>query len=69
MTQDLESTIASGEPPKKKSNKWWIIGVIVLLLLLCCCAVVAAGAWLWNNGDRLIEQLDIQSLQLVRLLM
>jgi hypothetical protein len=41
------------------SSKTWLI-VLVVALVLCCVVVVCGGAgyWLWENGDRLIE--DIQ---------
>jgi hypothetical protein len=30
--------------------------IAVVVILLCCCALmVAAAAWLWTNGDRIIQ--------------
>jgi hypothetical protein len=54
-------------PPPKKSNTVWIIAVVVVLLL-CCCCLLAAGAWLWNNGDALLDQLDLSMRPLLSLL-
>ncbi len=40
--------------PPKRDNRVWIIAIVVILLLCCCCLVLAA-VWLWNNGDRYIQ--------------
>ncbi len=42
----------------KKNNKTLIIVIVavILFLLLCCC--IAAGIWLWNNGDQLIQEMS-----------
>jgi len=45
-------------PEQKKSNKTWIIVLIVVLVLCCLCSCTAAGIWLWNNGDSLLEQMN-----------
>jgi len=40
---------------KKSSSKVWLI---VLIIVVLCCLLVAcgfAGYWLWENGDRLIQ--------------
>jgi hypothetical protein len=42
------------EQPKNNRNMM-IIGVVAVVLLCCCCAI-AAGVYLWNNGDALLEQ-------------
>jgi len=56
----------SGQPPKK-NNTVWII-VIVVVLLLCCCCLILVGTWLWNNGDSLINDLDLGMRPLLTLL-
>jgi hypothetical protein len=45
-------------PPEKKNNKtlWIILAVVAAILLCCCLVVVLGGAWLWNNGDRLLDE-------------
>jgi hypothetical protein len=45
--------------PKKSNNRTWLIVAIVVLLLCCCCCILGLGAVvLWNNGDRLLRQLN-----------
>ncbi len=48
------------EPPKK-SRTVWIIVIVVLVLLCCCCLLATAGlgTWLWDNGDKLMEDLGV----------
>jgi hypothetical protein len=41
------------QPPKK--NRTWIIIAVVAVVLLCCCCLAFAGVWLYNNGDRLLQ--------------
>lgn len=45
--------------PQKKDNKtiWIIVGVVAAIILCCCLVVILAGAWLYNNGDQIIEDL------------
>jgi hypothetical protein len=57
MAETIRSPMES-EGQGSSSKVWLIVLVIVLVL---CCVVVACGAggyWLWENGDRLIEDLD-----------
>jgi hypothetical protein len=59
MAQDFGTT----EPPfqePRRTNRSIVITIIVLIVLCCCCAAILAGYWLWNNGDQLLEQLNIQ---------
>ncbi len=46
----------AAQPPRSNRNIWII--VIVVVVLLCCCCLAAIGIWLWNNGDRLIQQFN-----------
>ena len=56
MAEDFGTPIPPIEEPKK-NNTTMIIIVVVLVILCCCCVVFSGGlAWLWNNGDALIEQ-------------
>ena len=67
MAQDFESPSAPlMEPPKRRNTA--LIIVIVVLIILCCCLAFGAFAltWLWNNGDRLLEQWN-QGFELIRL--
>jgi|GEM_PF-1752928 nitrate reductase NapE component len=46
-------------PAKKNNNTVLIIAIIVIVVLCCCCIAVVGGygiQWLWNNGDRLLQQ-------------
>jgi nitrate reductase NapE component len=44
---------------KKKSNKTWIIILVVLLVLCCLCSCGGIGFYLWNNGDALMQEMDL----------
>jgi hypothetical protein len=45
----------AAEPAQPKKSRTWLIILIVVLVLCClCAAVIGGGAWLWNNGDRLL---------------
>lgn len=48
-------------PPEKKDNKilWIIVAVVAIIILCCCLVVVFGGVWLWNNGDRLLEEWSV----------
>jgi flagellar basal body-associated protein FliL len=68
MTEDYGPTLESPLPPleeepKKNNTTLWII-IIVVVLVLCCCCVVFGGAfaWLWFNGDSLLQDLGVQQL-------
>jgi hypothetical protein len=37
-----------------------IVAIIVIILLCCCCVALGGGGWLWNNGDRLLQDLSWQ---------
>jgi hypothetical protein len=52
----------------KKSNKTWIIVVVVLLVLCCLCSCAAIGVYLWNNGDQIMNEMQIQTGMLLPLL-
>ena len=43
--------------PEKNNSKTVIIVVAVVVLLCCCCVAVGGGAWLWNNGDAMLNGL------------
>jgi len=51
--------VSSAAPEKKKSNTPLIIGIVVAVVL-CCCCLVGAGvfAWLWKNGDSLLNNIN-----------
>jgi len=50
--------------PKKK-NTWLIILIVILVVVCCCCAIFGGGMyWLYNNGDKLLEDMDLSSLWL-----
>jgi hypothetical protein len=53
--------------PPKKNNTIWIV-LVVVVLLLCCCCLIGVGAWLWNNGDNLLNELDLSMRPLLTLL-
>jgi hypothetical protein len=55
--EDDEIDFGDVNEPEKKDNKviWIIVAVIAVILLCCCLVIVLGGAWLWNNGDQLIE--------------
>ncbi|HEY88531.1 MAG TPA: hypothetical protein G4N98_02190 [Thermoflexia bacterium] len=43
-----------------KSNKTLIIAIVVaILLILCCCC--AGGAFFWSNGDKIVDELSLNS--------
>lgn len=42
--------------PTNKNNTILIIAIVVIVVLCCCCVAVAGGYWLWNNGDKLLQQ-------------
>ena len=48
------------QEPKSSSSKtiWIIVGVVIALL--CCCLVIlaAAGIWLYQNGDDIVDTID-----------
>ena len=60
MTDNFGTPIYTGEPPKKK-NTTLIIVLVVLFVLLCCCCLAVTGTWLWNNGDAIMEELELYS--------
>lgn len=45
----------------KKSNKTWIIVLVVVLVLCCLCTCVAIAAYLYNNGDQIMNEIQMQS--------
>ena len=53
--------------PPKKNNTPWIIAIVVILLL-CCCCLIGAGVWLWNNGDAIMNEMDLSLRPLLALL-
>ncbi|HUI88455.1 MAG TPA: hypothetical protein VLX61_06985 [Anaerolineales bacterium] len=54
--QNPSMNINPGPTPSKNNNTALII-VIVVVIILCCCCIGGAGAyWLWNNGDRFLQQ-------------
>lgn len=65
MEQDFGTPIPPIEElppqPEKKRNTTLIVVVVILVVLCCCCMIAAAlsGAWLWNNGDQLLEDLTM----------
>jgi len=54
MAEEFGNPIES-EEGQSKSRIWIIVAVIVVILLCCCCFSAISGGWLWNNGDRLLE--------------
>ncbi len=44
------------EQPKSNKTLIIVIVAVILVLLLCCC--FGALVWLWNNGDRLIQEMS-----------
>jgi len=63
MTEDFETPI-SEDGPKNNTRRIVIIVVVVLVILCCCCVAGGYGlVWLWNNGDRLLQDLGL-SLQI-----
>jgi hypothetical protein len=63
MTEDYGTPISEDEP-KNNTRRNVIIVVVVLVVLCCCCVAGGYGVvWLWNNGDRLLQDLDL-SLQI-----
>ncbi len=44
------------QPPRNNRTIWII--VIVAVVLLCCCCLAIAAVWLYNNGDRILEQFN-----------
>jgi hypothetical protein len=65
MDQDFGTPIPPIEDlppqPAKRSNTTLIIIIVVLVVLCCCCVVFGGGGgwWLWNNGDQLIEGINL----------
>ena len=44
-------------PASTNKNNTTLIIAIVVIVVLCCCCVGGAGAyWLWNHGDKLLQQ-------------
>lgn len=72
MAQDFD-TREFGDPPPplepapRRSNVPLIIAIVVLVVLCCCCLIILGGAWLWNNGDLLLEDWGFYG-SLIRLL-
>ncbi len=64
---NFDPTAPPPAPAPKKSSNTWLIVVIVLVVLCCCCVGLGAAYWLWNNGDKLIQNLGPTSLFLQRL--
>lgn len=52
----------------KKSSKTWIIVLVVVLVLCCLCTCVSAGIYLWNNGDQIMNEMQIETSMLLPLL-
>jgi membrane protein YdbS with pleckstrin-like domain len=50
-------------PPKKNNTVWIVVAIVVVLL--CCCCVAVAGWWLWNNGDKFMNEFPSSFLPLV----
>jgi hypothetical protein len=66
MAQEYPTSTPGLEPPAKRNTTLIVIIVVVALVLCCCLALLAfAGTWLWNNGDRILQDLP-QSLVLLR---
>jgi len=45
----------------KKSSKTWIIVLVVAIVLCCLCSCAAAGIYLWNNGDQIMNEMQIET--------
>ncbi|MCJ7530556.1 MAG: hypothetical protein MUO64_05930, partial [Anaerolineales bacterium] len=45
-------------PPSGGGNKsrTMTIVIVVLVVLVCCCCLGSVGAYLWYNGDSLMQQ-------------
>lgn len=62
MTEDYETPIPE-EEPGNNTRRIVIIVAVVLAILCCCCVAGGYGVvWLWNNGDRLLQDLDLSML-------
>ncbi len=61
MNQTFDPTAPPPAPAPQKNNTWLII--VIVLVVLCCCCVGGIGIyWLWNNGDKLLQNLGPTSL-------
>ncbi len=49
-------------PGEKKNNTGLIIAIVVAVLLLLCCCCAVAGVFLWNNGDQILNSLELSLL-------
>jgi hypothetical protein len=45
----------------KKSSKTWIIVLVIVIILCCLCSCAAAGIYLWNNGDQIMNEMNIET--------
>jgi hypothetical protein len=52
----------------KKSSKTWIIVLVVVIALCCLCSCLGVGLYLWNNGDQIMNEIQIESGLLLPLL-
>ena len=48
-------------PGAKKSSKTWIIVLVVIIALCCLCSCIGTGLYLWNNGDQIMNELQIET--------
>jgi hypothetical protein len=44
------------------SRTWLIVGGVVIILCCVCAVCGGVGYWLWENGDRLLEEYAIRGL-------
>jgi hypothetical protein len=54
MAETMQSPMDS--QGRGSSSRVWLI-VLVVVLVLCCVVIACGGAgyWLWENGDKLLE--------------